>query len=166
MTGNQKLLDRNAVGFGQDVFNENGRPKRSTAKRAFYDTEQSDTAPDTEPENLPAKRARTRRVLDDGIPSPGRPQTFFASRDGTPARLFAPGKRVGRPPAPKTKNPGGKGQSKGQSKLNTVQVAEPSEFEADDGEAQNDQVESHAQELEPAQEEPVSYTHLTLPTIY
>jgi hypothetical protein len=149
MTGNQKLLDRNAVGFGEDVFNENGRPKRSTAKRAFYDTEQSDTAPDTEPENLPAKRARTRRVLDDGIASPGRPQTFFASRDGTPARLFASGKRVGRPPGSKTKNPGGKGQSK----LNTVQVAEPSEFEADDGEAQNSQVESHAQELEPAQEE-------------
>lgn len=149
MTGNQKLLDRNAANFGEDELNENGRPKRSTAKRAFYDTEQSDTAPDTEPENLPAKRARTKRVLDDGISSPGRPQTLFETRDGTPVRTFASGKRVGRPPGAKTKNPGGK---VAQSKLNNVQVAE--EFEADEGEAQqNNEVESHAQELEPAQEQ-------------
>jgi hypothetical protein len=151
MYGNQRLKDRNAADFGgEDEFNENGRPKRSTAKRAFYDTEQSDTAPDTEPENLPAKRARTKRVLDDGIASPGRPQTLFESRDGTPARVFPSGKRIGRPPGSKTKNPGGKAA---QSKLNTVQVAEPSESEADIGEAQNNQPESHAQELAPAQQQ-------------
>ncbi|KAE9368790.1 hypothetical protein N431DRAFT_428543 [Stipitochalara longipes BDJ] len=150
MTGNQKLLDRNAANFGEVELNENGRPKRSTAKRAFYDTEQSDTAPDTEPENLPAKRARRQRVVDDGIASPGRPQTIFESRDGTPARVFPSGKRVGRPPGSKTKNPGGKAA---QSKLNTVQVAEPSESEADDGQAKNDPAEFQAQELEPAQEE-------------
>ncbi|PMD38488.1 hypothetical protein L207DRAFT_568127 [Hyaloscypha variabilis F] len=151
MTGNQKLLDRNATNLEEVELNENGRPKRSTAKRAFYDTEQSDTAPDTEPENLPAKRARRQRVVDDGIPSPGRPGTIFESRDGTPARVFPSGKRVGRPPGSKTKNPGGKATT--QSKLNTVQVAEPSGSEADDGQAKNDPAEFQAQELEPAEEE-------------
>jgi hypothetical protein len=151
MTGNQKLLDRNAVDFGEDDSNEGGRPKRSTAKRAFYDTEQSESAPDTEPEALPAKRARTKRILDDGIASPGRPQTLFESRDGTPARVFPSGKRVGRPPGSKTKNPGGKATT--QSKLNTVQVAEPSESEAEDGKLPNNEVESLAQELDLAQEQ-------------
>jgi hypothetical protein len=150
MSGNQNLIDRNAVDAADDELNENGRPKRSTTKRAFYDTEQSETPPDTEPENLPAKRSRTKRIFDDGIASPGRPQTLFESRDGTPARVFPSGKRVGRPPGSKTKNPNSKAT---QSKLNTVQVASPSESEAEDGEAQNNQVESRAQELEPAQEE-------------
>lgn len=151
MYGNQKLKDVNSEDFKkEDEVNENGRPKRTAAKRAFYDSHDSDTAPDVEADNLPAKRARTKRILDDGIASPGRPQTLFESRDGTPARVFPSGKRIGRPPGSKTKNPGGKAA---QSKLNTVQVAEPSESEEETNQAQNNQVESRAQELEPAQEQ-------------
>lgn len=151
MSGNQKLVDRNAVDLEDDQFNESGRPKRRTAaQRAFYDTEQSETPPETEPENLPLKRSRTKRVLDDGIASPGRPPTYVESRDGTPARVFPSGKRVGRPPGSKTKNPGGKVP---QSKLNTVHVPSASESEAEGGGTQNNQIESRAQELEPAQEE-------------
>jgi hypothetical protein len=151
MSGNQNLVDRNALDGGDDELNENGRPKRSTTKRAFYDTEQSETPPDTEPENLPAKRARTKRIMDDGIASPGRPQTFFESIDGTPVKLFPSGKRIGRPPGSKTKNPASKTTQS--SKLNTVQVASPSESEAEEVEAESNQIESRAQELEPAQEE-------------
>jgi hypothetical protein len=151
MYGNQKLKDVNSEDFKkEDEVNENGRPKRTAAKRAFYDSHDSDTTPDIEADNLPAKRARTKRILDDGIASPGRPQTLFESRDGTPARVFPSGKRIGRPPGSKTKNPGGRAA---QSKLNTVQVAEPSESEGETGHAQNNQVESRAQELEPAQEQ-------------
>jgi hypothetical protein len=88
-----------------------GRSQRTVAKRS-YDADKSVT-PETDEDELPAKRARKARNLDEGLEFQTRPRTSPQSRGGTPAvRVFPSGKRVGRPPT--------------KSKLKEFQIPPPS----------------------------------------
>ncbi|TVY19012.1 hypothetical protein LARI1_G003256 [Lachnellula arida] len=88
-----------------------GRSQRTVAKRS-YDADKSVT-PESDEEELPAKRARKARNLDAAIDLQTRPRTSPQSRGVTPAvRVFPSGKRVGRPPT--------------KSKLKEFQIPPPS----------------------------------------
>lgn len=88
-----------------------GRSQRTAAKRS-YDADRSVT-PESDEDELPAKRARKARNLDAGLDLQTRPRTSPQSRGATPpVRTFPSGKRVGRPPT--------------KSKLKDFQVPPPS----------------------------------------
>lgn len=90
---NEKAKSRGAVS-DEGRF---GRSQRTVTKRS-YDADKSVT-PESDEEELPAKRARKARNLDAGLEFQPRPRTTPQSRGGTPAvRVFPSGKRVGRPP--------------------------------------------------------------------
>ncbi|TVY47138.1 hypothetical protein LOCC1_G002501 [Lachnellula occidentalis] len=94
----QPYLNHKAKARGP-VFDEGrgGRSQRTAAKRS-YDADKSVT-PETDEEELPAKRARKARNLEATLDFQTRPRTSPQSRGGTPAvRVFPSGKRVGRPP--------------------------------------------------------------------
>lgn len=98
--GNQPQPSLNDKVKGRGVGGDEGRggrSQRALAKRS-YDADKSVT-PETDEEELPAKRARKVRNLDAGIDFQARARTGPHSRSGTPAvRVFPSGKRVGRPP--------------------------------------------------------------------
>jgi hypothetical protein len=142
--GSQELRDRNAVDENGDTIYENGRPKRSRAKRAIYDTEASKEASADEEEVLPAKRRRTQRNPDDADGFGG-----DVSRGQTPApRVFKSGKRIGRPP-----------KSLAKSRLNEAHLAQAAENAGGDPSQSGDEEQSSkieriagSQKLNPSQE--------------
>jgi hypothetical protein len=95
--GDQILRDRNAVDSNGDSLYENGRPKRSRAKRTMYDTEASEAPSPEEEEVLPAKRRRIPRnpedadgFVNDGIPRAETPVVkTFPSGIGRPPKSLA-----------------------------------------------------------------------------
>ncbi|KAF4630978.1 hypothetical protein G7Y89_g7154 [Cudoniella acicularis] len=98
--GNQPQPTFNGKTKGRGEVNDEGRSRSQRTKiHRSYDADKSVT-PESESDELPAKRIRKPRNLDAGIDSQPRPRTPLVSRGGTPAvRTFPSGKRVGRPPA-------------------------------------------------------------------
>ncbi|KAH6669438.1 hypothetical protein B0J14DRAFT_517694 [Halenospora varia] len=109
--GNQPQPTLGGKTKGRGDANDEGRSRSQRSKyQQSYDADRSPT-PESDSEELPAKRARKPRNLDAGIDYQQRTRTPVASRGGTPAvRTFPSGKRVGRPPA--------------KSKLKDVQLAQ------------------------------------------
>ena len=99
--------------FGDDPNDASRTRTQRKQTRKVYEAEASVTPEDSETDSkLPLKRARKPKIFIDGVETLERSRG--QSRSGTPAvRTFASGKRVGRPPA--------------KSKLQAVQLAQPSE---------------------------------------
>lgn len=113
--GNQPQPSLNEKAKSRGAISDEGRGGRSqrTVTKRSYDADKSVT-PETDEEELPAKRARKARNLDAGLDFQPRPRNAPQSRGATPAvRVFPSGKRVGRPPT--------------KSKLKEVQHPPPSE---------------------------------------
>jgi hypothetical protein len=99
--GNQPQPTYSGKLKGRGDASEEGRSRSQRNKQQkSYDAERSNT-PETENDELPAKRARKPRMnLDMTLEPQGRTRTGPGSRSATPAiRTFPSGKRVGRPPA-------------------------------------------------------------------
>ncbi|POS83227.1 hypothetical protein EPUL_003926 [Erysiphe pulchra] len=123
--GNQPLKDRN--GITKDLCttknnDDNFRPKRARGRRGNNDTDHSDHTPvvsDAE-DIVPSKRARISRAgADSAASSRTGVKTAPSSRESSPGagpKIFASGKRVGRPPG------SSKAQVKLPSKLKSVQA--------------------------------------------
>jgi hypothetical protein len=112
--GKQDPPDR--YGYGKENDDENGRPKRNKMKRN-YETDPSvsdESGGEEAAADLPPKRRRTQRK-DDDFSSVGGIHTGPGTREGSPTRRFASGKRVGRPP-------GAPSKEKAKSKLSLVQA--------------------------------------------
>jgi hypothetical protein len=112
--GKQDPPDR--YGYGKENDDENGRPKRNKMKRN-YETDPSvsdESGGEEAATDLPPKRRRTQRK-DDDFSSVGGIHTGPGTREGSPTRRFASGKRVGRPP-------GAPSKEKAKSKLSLVQA--------------------------------------------
>ncbi|KAI0998421.1 hypothetical protein K3495_g9773 [Podosphaera aphanis] len=125
--GNQPLKDRNENSRDTITANgvdENSRPKRTRGKRGNCDSDQSDYTPvvSDADDNFRTKRIRTKKVSADKKASVypiSKTSSPSGSRESTPVsgpKVFASGKRVGRPPGSKT-------QVKLPSKLKSVQAA-------------------------------------------
>ncbi|RKF74171.1 hypothetical protein GcM1_241156 [Golovinomyces cichoracearum] len=123
--GNQPLKDRYESSRELNSLrgtDENTRPKRFRGRRGNNDTDHSDHTPgvsDTDEFVFPKRTRSTRIIGDSAVSSRATTRTAPSSRESTPGagpKIFASGKRVGRPPGSKT-------QVKLPSKLKSVQAA-------------------------------------------